>query len=217
MRPVLLAIHAARVAPLSAAAAGAPSPAPGLGGQTTEQLANLHRQTDGIRQASEQTQQRLARSTRTASANSTQRCVSSTRASRVPTSSPARAQTLERASQLALLQHRLRPICLVCLLRWSRMTSTAFTATGLAARGSCTMRTSCSTGRMRTTPWTQPLGLDLRDYLSGHKPELDKFFAWAVLQPTEIGKAADYSGCLDCAAPEVVSQQLGIDRRIGER
>ena len=33
-------------------------------------------------------------------------------------------------------------------------------------------------------------------------------FLWAEAQPTPIGRAAEYGGCLDCATPEVVSQQL---------
>ena len=45
-------------------------------------------------------------------------------------------------------------------------------------------------------------------YLSGRTPELDELFLWCEAQPTEIVRASDYSGCLDCAAPEMVSQQL---------
>ena len=49
-------------------------------------------------------------------------------------------------------------------------------------------------------------GWDSHDALTldfGHK-----LFAWAQPQPAESAKATDYSGCLDCAAPEVVSPQL---------
>ena len=49
---------------------------------------------------------------------------------------------------------------------------------------------------------------DLRVYLSGRTPELDTLFAWAQRQPTKIKRGTDYGVCLDCAAPEVVSQQL---------
>ena len=49
---------------------------------------------------------------------------------------------------------------------------------------------------------------DLRDYLSGRTPELDQLFFWCEAQPAEIVKANEYGGFLDCAAPEVVSQQL---------
>ena len=49
---------------------------------------------------------------------------------------------------------------------------------------------------------------NLRDDLSGRTPELDSLFSWAEAQPAPIGKAGDYVDCLDCATPEVVSQQL---------
>ena len=49
---------------------------------------------------------------------------------------------------------------------------------------------------------------DLRDYLSGRTPELDELFSWADAHATPIVRAAEYGGCLDCATPEVVSQQL---------
>ena len=53
------ATHAARAAPLSAAAAGAPSPAPGLGVHS-EQVAGLERRTSELGQVPEQTQQCLS-------------------------------------------------------------------------------------------------------------------------------------------------------------
>ena len=55
---LVAATNAARATPHSAAAAGLPSPAPVLGVQT-EQLAELQRRADDLRQVSEQSQQRL--------------------------------------------------------------------------------------------------------------------------------------------------------------
>ena len=48
----------------------------------------------------------------------------------------------------------------------------------------------------------------LRDYLSGRTPELDALLFWAEPQATEITRAGDYGGCLDCATPDMVSHQL---------
>ena len=49
---------------------------------------------------------------------------------------------------------------------------------------------------------------DLKDYLGGRTPELDALLSWAEAQPVEIARAGKYKGCLDCTAPEVVSQHL---------
>ena len=46
---------------------------------------------------------------------------------------------------------------------------------------------------------------DLRDYLAGRTPELDKLFLWIELQ-TEFIRHDDESIKIDCAKHEVVSQ-----------
>ena len=48
---------------------------------------------------------------------------------------------------------------------------------------------------------------DLRDYLAGRTPELDKLFRWIELQTSNI-RHDDDSVMIDCASREVVSQQL---------
>jgi hypothetical protein len=50
---------------------------------------------------------------------------------------------------------------------------------------------------------------DLRDYLSGRTPELDKLFQWAELRTTEIVSFKEYDGVIETPpSAEAISQQL---------
>ena len=53
----------------------------------------------------------------------------------------------------------------------------------------------------------QPWFNDLRDYLVGRNPGLDKFFRWIEQQTSEIRHDDDHV-MLDCAPHKVISQQL---------
>ena len=103
--------QAARAAPLSAAAAEAPSAAPALGVQA-EQLAEFERKTSELGQVSTQTQERLAGAEKCLSdhENGLRQLDAVVRDFNARfmggNAQPCVAPTLERASQLALPQHR---------------------------------------------------------------------------------------------------------------